>query len=84
MYFKIFENCVDFVCQPASQSAIRPSCARCNYKALKTTQSRLLCQIYKTVVLKIYIFLQRHDNFFAIPYMYVTVHAKTSLVCTKI
>ena len=47
MNFKNFESHLDLVCQPA----IRPSCARC--RALKITQNnRLLCWIYKTVVLK--------------------------------
>ena len=50
MNFKNFENHVDFVCRPASQPAVRLSCARC--RAVKITQNRLLCRIYETVVPK--------------------------------
>ena len=51
---KFFENHVNFGltgCRPASQPAVRPSCAIC--RALKITQNnRLLRRIYETVVLK--------------------------------
>ena len=67
MNFKNFENHVDVVCWPASQPAVRPSCARC--RALKITQNnRLLRRIYETVVLKT-IFLLRHGDSFVLPYI---------------
>ena len=64
--FKTFENHLDLVCQtacqPVSQPAVRPGCARC--RALKITQNnRLLCQIYETVVPKTIFRLCRGDSF---------------------
>ena len=46
MNFENFENYLYFVCQPASEPAVRPGCARC--RALKITQNiRLQHWIYE-------------------------------------
>ena len=68
MNFENFnQNHMDFVYQPASQPAVRPSCARC--RAIEITQNnRFLCQICETVVLKT-IYLLHYGESFILPFI---------------